>query len=67
MMKIIIDFYRKAKELVNAGVPVATIREAVKEEVAELIRSRFTVRNEELEKLEDLYARFMEKLSSLSP
>jgi len=66
MMKIIIDFYRKAKELVNSGVPVARIREAVKDEIAELIRSRFTVKNDELDKLEDLYARLMEKLEALA-
>ena len=67
MMKIIIDFYRKAKELVNAGVPVAKIREALKDEIADLIRSRFTVKNDELHKLEQLYARFIEKLEALAP
>jgi V/A-type H+-transporting ATPase subunit A len=67
MMKIIIDFYRKAKELVSKGVTVKQIREAVKDEVAELIRSRFTVKNDELDKLEKLYARFIEKLEALAP
>ncbi|ALU11556.1 ATP synthase subunit A [Ignicoccus islandicus DSM 13165] len=65
MMKIIIDFYRKAKDLVNSGVPVAKIREATKDEIAELIRSRFTVKNDELDKLQDLYERLMLKLSQI--
>jgi len=65
MMKIIIDFYHRAKDLVNAGVTVAQIKEATKDEIAELIRSRFTVKNDELDKLEALYERLMNKLSSL--
>jgi V/A-type H+-transporting ATPase subunit A len=66
MMKIIIDFYRRAKDLVNAGVTVQQIREATKQEIADLIRSRYTVTNDQLDKLEELYERIMQKLSSLT-
>ncbi len=65
MMKWIIDFYREAKRLVNAGIPVAKIKEALKDEIAEFMRVKYSVPNDKLEQIEELYTRTIEKLKKL--
>ncbi len=65
MMKWIIDFYNEAKRLINSGIPVARIKEALKDEIAEFMRVKYSVPNDQLEKIEELYTRTIEKLKKI--
>jgi len=66
LMRAIVSFYRAAKKLVDSGVSVKAIREKTQDLVTELIKARFTIPNEELEKLEDLEKRILERLESVA-
>jgi len=54
LLKLIMTFYRNAKPLVDSGVPVKVIKEKGQSLITEIIKARFTIRNEELEKLDEL-------------
>ncbi|MGC9106372.1 MAG: ATP synthase subunit A [Thermoprotei archaeon] len=54
MMRMIITFYNRANDLVNKGVPVKKIMEATQDLVSEMGRVKFTVKNDELQKIDNL-------------
>jgi V/A-type H+-transporting ATPase subunit A len=66
LMRAIVSFYRNAKKLVDSGVSVKAIREKTQDLVTELIKARFTIPNEELNKLEELEKRILERLGSIA-
>jgi V/A-type H+-transporting ATPase subunit A len=66
LMRAIVSLYRSAKKLVDSGVSVKTIREKTQDLVTELIKARFTVSNEELNKLEELEKRILDRLGSIA-
>jgi len=54
LLKLLLKYYRNAKELVEAGVPVAVIREKTQRLITDIVKARFNIRNDELDKLEEL-------------
>jgi V/A-type H+-transporting ATPase subunit A len=54
MMRMIMTFYNRANDLVNKGVPVKKIIEATQDLVSEMGRVKFTVKNDELQKIDNL-------------
>lgn len=62
-MRAIVSFYNAAKKLVDAGVSVKEIREKVQDLMTELIKARFNISNEELERFDDLEKRLVERLA----
>jgi V/A-type H+-transporting ATPase subunit A len=54
MMRMIVTFYNRASELVAKGVPTKKIMEANQDLVAEMNRVKFTVKNDELQKIDQL-------------
>ena len=65
LLKMMLDFYHEARRLVDRGVPVRTIRSHVDREITELIKAKFTVPNDQLEKLDEIYDRLISKLHEL--
>ncbi|MCX8196376.1 MAG: V-type ATP synthase subunit A [Acidilobaceae archaeon] len=65
LMRMIMSFHKKAEELVRAGVTVARIKEALGRLYADMAKAKFTIRNEELEKIEELEKAVEEALESL--
>ncbi|HWQ16659.1 MAG TPA: V-type ATP synthase subunit A [Sulfolobales archaeon] len=65
LMRAMVNFYRNAKKLVDSGVPVKVIREKTQDLITELIKARFTIPNEELDKLGELDRRITERLSQI--
>jgi len=65
LLKTIIDFYRKAETLVSHGIQVSRIREALGRLYTELVKAKFTIPNEELDKIEELRKNILETLESL--
>ncbi len=66
LMRAIVSFYRNAKKLVDSGISVKAIREKTQDLVTELIKARFTIPNEELNKLEELEKRILERLGGIA-
>ena len=66
MMKIILRFSTIARKLVESGVTVKTIRETVDDVLTDIIKSRFTISNDDLSKFDELESRLVEKLESLA-
>ena len=54
LLKLMIKYYRHAKELVDAGTPVRIIREKTLKLMTDIMRARFNISNEELHKLDEL-------------
>ncbi len=65
LLKMMLDFYHEARRLVDRGVPVRSIRSHVDREITELIKAKFTVPNDQLEKLDEIYERLISKLHEL--
>ncbi|MEM0438775.1 MAG: V-type ATP synthase subunit A, partial [Sulfolobales archaeon] len=65
LMRAMVNFYRNAKKLVDSGVPVKVIREKTQDLITELIKARFTIPNEELDKIDELDRRITERLSQI--
>lgn len=65
LLKTIIDFYRKADELVTHGIQVSRIREALGRLYTDLVKAKFTIPNEELDKIEELRKNILETLEEL--
>lgn len=65
LLKMMLDFYRDARRLVDRGVPVRTIRSHLDREITELIKAKFTVPNDQLERLDEIYERLISKLHEL--
>ena len=54
LLRLLLKYYKHAKELVDSGIPVATIREKTQKLVTSIVKARFSVRNDELDKLDEL-------------
>jgi len=65
LLKTILDFYYEARRLVSRGVPVREIRRNLDKEITELIKAKFTVPNDELSKLDEIYDTLVSKLRRL--
>ena len=65
LLQMFIDFYRKAQELVEKGVTVAEIRSALGRLYVEMVKAKFEIPNEELDKIEELRRRVLQVLEDL--
>jgi len=65
LLKMIINYHRKASELVKHGIPVSRIREALGKQYIEMVKTKFTIPNNELEKIEELEKAVIETLEGL--
>lgn len=65
LLKMIINYHRKASELVKHGIPVSRIREALGRQYIEMVKAKFTIPNNELEKIEELEKAVIETLEGL--
>ena len=65
LLQMFIDFYKKASELVSHGITVAQIRQALGRLYVEMIKAKFEIPNEELEKIEELRKRVLKALEDL--
>ena len=66
MMRMIITFYNRANDLVTKGVPVKKIMEAMQDLVSEMNRVKFTVKNDELQKIDELINNINARFDKLS-
>ena len=65
LLSLFIAFHRKALELVQHGIPVAKIREALGRLYVEMVKAKFEIPNDQLEKIDELKKRVLEALESL--
>ncbi len=65
LLKMIIDFHRKALQLVEKGVPVAKIREAIGRLYIDVVKAKFTVPNDKIEQIDELRERVLKRLEEL--
>ncbi|MCS7107610.1 MAG: V-type ATP synthase subunit A [Acidilobaceae archaeon] len=65
LLRMIMSFHAKADELVRQGITVARIKEALGRLYAEMARAKFTVKNDELQKIEELERAVLESLETL--
>jgi len=66
LLEMFIDFYHKASELVARGVTVAEIRDALGRLYVEMIKAKFTIPNDQLDKIEELRVKALEALEALA-
>jgi V/A-type H+/Na+-transporting ATPase subunit A len=64
MMKVYVQFHQEALKALRNGVPLAKIRGM--QIIAPMLRAKFAIKNEELEKLEALVKQMYDEFSSLS-
>jgi V/A-type H+/Na+-transporting ATPase subunit A len=64
MMKMYVQFHQEALKALRNGVPLAKIRGM--QVVAPMLRAKFAIKNEELDKLEALVKQMFDEFSSLS-
>ena len=65
LLKMFIDFYHKANELVSHGITVSQIREALGRLYVEMIKAKFNIPNDQLEKIEELRQQALKTLEAL--
>jgi V/A-type H+-transporting ATPase subunit A len=65
LLQMFIDFYKKAQELVAHGITVARIREALGRLYVEMIKAKFDIPNDQVEKIEELRRRALKVLEEL--
>jgi V/A-type H+-transporting ATPase subunit A len=65
LLQMFIDFYHRALELVQHGITVARIREALGRLYVEMIKAKFDIPNEEVQKVEELRLRALKVLDEL--
>jgi len=65
LLQMFMDFHRKAMDLVAKGITVAQIREALGRLYVEMIKAKFEIPNEEVEKIEELRLRVLKVLEEL--
>ena len=66
MMRMIITFYNRANDLVAKGVPVKKVMETMQDLVSEMNRVKFTVKNDELQKIDELINNINARFDKLS-
>ncbi len=65
LLKMIIDYYYKARELVDSGVTVKEIREAIGRLYVDMVKAKFTVPNDKPELIDELREKVIKTLESL--
>jgi len=65
LLKMILDFHKKALHLVELGATAAQVRDALGRLYVEMVKAKFSIKNDELEKIEDLRNRVIKTLESL--
>lgn len=65
LMKLLVTFYRNAKPLVDSGIPVRVIKEKTQSIITDIVKARFTVENDRLEKLDELENRLLKVFEEL--
>lgn len=65
IMKMIMSFHEKAEDLVRLGVPVARIREAIGSLYVDMVKAKFTVKNDELHRIDEIESAVLNALESL--
>ncbi len=65
ILKMIIDFHRKAEELVRHGITVSRIRESLGRLYVDMVKAKFTIPNDQLEKIDERSSMVREALESL--
>ncbi len=67
LLHAIMSFHKEASKLVTAGkITVSKIEDALKQEIAELIRARYTVPIEQLEKIDEMKEKLIAKLHEIA-
>ena len=64
MLKIIVEFYRRGLEAIRAGVPLVFLKKIAA--YRKITRMKFSVANEELEKLDEIYEEMKEEIKELA-
>ncbi len=65
LLKLLIDFYKRALELVQHGITVAAIREAIGRLFVEVVKAKFEIPNDQLERIDELRERLLKVLDEL--
>ncbi len=65
LLQMIMDYYHKARELVEKGATLAQIREAVGRLYVEMAKAKFEIPNDQLDKIDELRARVLKALEAL--
>ncbi|MEB3788120.1 MAG: ATP synthase subunit A [Desulfurococcales archaeon] len=65
LLKMIIDFHRKSLELVEHGITVKQIRDALGRLYVEMVKAKFSIPNDQLEKIEEIRNTVLKTLESL--
>ncbi len=65
LLKMIIDFHRKSLELVDHGITVKQIRDALGRLYVEMVKAKFSIPNDQLEKIEEIRNTVLKTLESL--
>ncbi len=65
LLKLFIDYYKAALNLVESGIPVSKIREHIGRLYVEMVKAKFEISNEELHKIEELRNRVIRELERL--
>ncbi|MEM0457554.1 MAG: V-type ATP synthase subunit A [Sulfolobales archaeon] len=65
LMKLLIVFYENAKALVESGYSVRSIKDKIQSIITEMVKARFTVENERLDKLDELERRLLKAFEEL--
>ena len=65
LLRMFIDFYQRALELVQHGITVAQIRQAIGRLYVEMVKAKFTIPNDQLEKIDELRERVLKVLDEL--
>ena len=64
MLKIIVEFYRRGLEAIRVGVPLVFLKKIAA--YRKITRMKFSVANEELEKLDEIYEEMKEEIKELA-
>ncbi len=67
LLRMIMDFHRKGEELISQGATVAEIRKALGRLYVEMVKAKFDIPNDQLERIEDLRRRVLEALERVRP
>lgn len=65
ILKMIVDFHRKAEELVRHGIQTSRIKEALGRLYVDMVKAKFTIPNDQLEKIDEISSAVQETLENL--
>jgi V/A-type H+-transporting ATPase subunit A len=65
LMKLIIDYYRKASDLIHSGIQASKAKEALGRLYVDIVKARFSIPNDKIEMIEDLRKRTLDSLEGL--